>query len=106
MPQGIALAPEQEAAISWEVLEPDGEVRRERVEQVDGAVDAAGLLELQLAVRDGLLDEDGLVADVAALEREHLAGADAGVGQHAHHRCAAQIAGAQHGRADALDGVR
>jgi hypothetical protein len=45
---------------------------------------AAGLLLLEDAVRDRLLDEERAFADVADLERERFAWAEAGVGEDAH----------------------
>ena len=56
MPEAIVLPAEQEPAVGWEVLEPDGEVLGERVEQMDRPVDPAGLLGLEPAVGDRLLD--------------------------------------------------
>jgi hypothetical protein len=49
LPERVAFSAEEEAATSWKVLEPHGEVVGDGVEQVHGAVDAAGLLALELA---------------------------------------------------------
>jgi hypothetical protein len=80
-----------------------GEVLRERVEQVDGPVDAVGLLALEAAVADRLFDQEGAVADVAPFEAERLAGPQAGVGEDADQRDRAVVALVEQDPAQTLD---
>jgi hypothetical protein len=52
---------------------PLGEILGKRLEQVDRALDAVGLLALESAVVDRLLDEQRALADMAPFEPERLA---------------------------------
>jgi hypothetical protein len=72
--------------------EPRDEVVAQRGQEIDGPVDASRLLQLDPAARDGLLDQDGVVADVPAFECQRLARAHARVGHDADERRAEEVA--------------
>ncbi len=99
---------EQRRAGSRDVLHvtPGQDVLAQLRQEVDGAVHPAGLLQLQLAVGDRLLDQDGVLADVAAFEPDGFAGTDAGVGEHTHQRGREVVAGGEERTADGLNGRR
>src|SRR6478752_4248081 len=86
--------------------EPRGEVLAKCGEQIDRPVRASCLLHLELAKRDGLLDQDGVGADVAPLERKRLAGSRAAVCEDADQRCAERIPDFNKPRADSFDRQR
>lgn len=74
-PRRTVEAREDQRACGWRARRrsPRGEVLGKRLEQIDGAVDAVGLLALEAAIVDGLLNQERALADVAPFEAKCLA---------------------------------